>query len=100
MSLSKQIIHKQLDEIASEYFTAIEIKRKTAKQELIVSYPFIPYATYHILMELYMLKSDEEFEIKYIKSLELLKEKFKKMNVDLTNSLDIIAILKSDKLNG
>ena len=47
-----------------------------------------------------MLNSDEEFEIKYIKSLELLKEKFEKMNVDLTNSLDIIAILKSDKLNG
>jgi len=50
-------------------------------------------------MELYMLNSDEEFEIKYIKSLELLKEKFEK-NIDLTNSLDVIAILKSNKLNG
>ena len=87
MSLSKQIIHKQLDIIVSEYFTANDN-------------PFIPYVTHHILMELYMLNSDEEFETKYIKSLDLLKEKFEKMNVDLTNSLDIIAILKSDKLNG
>lgn len=87
MSLSKQIIHKQLDIIISEYFTANDN-------------PFIPYATHHILMELYMLNSDEEFEIKYIKSLELLKEKFEKMNIDLTNSLDVIAILKSNKLNG
>ena len=97
---NEQTINIELIISLLKYFTDIETKRKTAKQELIISYPFIPYATHHILMELYMLNIDEEFEIKYIKSLELLKEKFEKMNVDLTNSLDIIATLKSDKLNG
>lgn len=80
-------------------FTFIETKRKTARIELVTKYPFIPYATNHILMEFYEIV-DNDFESRYIKALDRLKERFKELEIDMSKSLDLIAVLKSNKLNG
>jgi hypothetical protein len=102
--LYKEIFNEKIINIETiialiKAFTFIETKRKTATMELIKEYPFIPYATHHILMEFYKLNQDDGFEENFIKALDILKVRFQELNVDMEKSLDVIATLKSNKLN-
>jgi len=102
--LYKEIFNEKIINIETiialvKAFTFIETKRKTATIELIKEYPFIPYATHHILMEFYKLNQEDSFEENYIKALDILKDRFQELNVDMEKSLDVIATLKSNKLN-
>ncbi len=97
---NERIINIEMIISLVKQFTYIETKRKTASNELLSNYPFIPYATYHILMEFYQIASDDSFEADYTKVLSIIKEKFKLLGIDMSKSLDIISVLKSNRLNG
>jgi hypothetical protein len=51
-------------------------------------------------MEFYQIASDGSFEDDYTSVLNILKEKFKLLGIDMSKSLDIISALKSNRLNG
>ena len=97
---NEKIINIEMIIFLMKQFTFIETKRKTASDELLSKYAFIPYATHHILMEFYQIASDDSFEEDYTKVLSILKEKFKLLGIDMSKSLDIISALKSNSLNG
>lgn len=83
-----------------KFYTYVETKRKTASQEMIKEYPFIPYGSYHILMYFYEIEESLSLEDRYKKALTKLNDKFYELNIDMLNSLEIINTLKRSKLNG
>jgi hypothetical protein len=94
-----------------QLFKQIELYRRTAARELIKKYPFIPYASHHLLMIIYQQQaefrinslesrlkylSDEQFmQMTYHRALKLLSVEL----TAITTQIEMINHLKSEKFN-
>jgi len=92
-----------------ELFKKIESYRKNADVKLIKKYPFIPYASHHLLMLIYELQaghnsleemlarlSEPVMQTDYHRALELLN---KEIGLSVTTQIEMINHLKSERLN-
>ena len=95
-----------------QLFKQIESYRRTLDRQIKKQYPFIPYASHHLLMIIYQqaaeLKANNSLEtrLKYLSDEPLMHKSYhralKLLNLELkpiTTQIDLINHLKSDKFN-
>jgi hypothetical protein len=95
-----------------QLFKKLEEYRRTLARQLIDKYPFLPYASHHLLMMIYQLKAEFrannslENKLKYLSDEQLMQMSYHRalelLNLELTfvtTQIEMINHLKSDKFN-